>query len=154
MCGSSHTPTHTNYLPLSTPQTNRKLIGWEPAALSALLFRILWLSFRGAASALFTWRWPGEERTNEFSSSGWHQHCLLSTVMTVPCTGVCSPLGSLWPGPALTFDPAVFPGAGHGAGGLHRPGPQHVPGVRGRPEGRLQALLPVSHGSGGEEQPA
>lgn len=43
---------------------------------------------------------------------------------------------------------------GHWAGGLHRPGPQHVRGVRWRPEGRLQALLSVRHSRSREEEQA
>lgn len=45
-------------------------------------------------------------------------------------------------------------GLGHWAGGLHRPGPQHVRGVRWRPEGRLQALLSVRHSRSREEEQA
>lgn len=57
-------------------------------------------------------------------------------------------------GTAQTLTTLCCVGLGHWAGGLHRPGPQHVRGVRWRPEGRLQALLSVRHSWSREEEQA
>lgn len=71
-----------------------------------------------------------------------------SAVRPVALTCLCN---------GATFDPLlvfVFVGAGHGVGGLHCEGPQHVRGVRGRPEGGVQALLAVGDRGDAEEEQA